>query len=63
MTREDVLKTVTHTGDCYRIKVSNLPEPFNFYVSRIGDLFLYQEGSDLPFKTVSFISIEWVERY
>lgn len=63
MTREETLKTVTHTGDCYRIKLWNEPEPFNFYVSKIGSYGLEQEASELPYRFVSYQSLEWVKRY
>jgi hypothetical protein len=63
MTREDVLKVVTHTGDCYRIKTKHEPSPFNFYVSQVGQGVLIQSGSGLDYRVVSYHSIEWVERY
>lgn len=63
VTREDVLKTVTHTGDCYRINCRHVDEPFNFYVTKIGEMVLEQEASDLEYHVVSYNSIEWVQRY
>lgn len=62
MTKELVVSVVT-TGDCYRIKTKHEAEPFNFYVSRIGESMLEQEASDLPYKVVTFESIESIERY
>ncbi len=67
MDRKDVLKVVTHTGDCYRIKTRHKPEPFNMYVTKINDdkgwPTLEQDSSQLPYKIVSFQSIESVEAY
>lgn len=63
MTKEDALKIVTHTGDCYRVKTQHEVEPFNFYVSKIGEYCLEQDASGLPYKVVSYHSIEQIERY
>jgi hypothetical protein len=63
MPREEVLQVVTHTGDCYRIKCRHVEEPFNFYVSKIGEMFLEQDATGLEYHVVSHNSIEWVERY
>jgi hypothetical protein len=63
MTREDVLKVVKHTGDCYRIKSKHREEPFNLYVSRIGSGVLEQSASDLPLEIITFEEIESVEAY
>lgn len=63
MTRDEVLKVVTHGGDCYRIKTRHEAEPFNFYVSRIGSYGMEQDAPEMPYKSVSYHSIESVERY
>jgi hypothetical protein len=63
MLKEEVLRVVTHTGDCYRIKCHGTAETLNFYVSRVGSYGLEQDASDLPYGFVSYHSIEWVERY
>lgn len=61
MTKQEVLRVVTHKGDCYRITVAG--ETFNMYVSRIGSFGLTQEASELEYKFVSYGSIEAVEAY
>lgn len=63
MARDEVLKVVTHTGDCYRIKCRRVDEPLNFYVSKIGEMFLEQDGAGLEYHVVSYRSIGWIERY
>lgn len=44
MTKEEVEKVVTHTGDVYHIKVKGEPEVRNFYVSRIGPWYIEQNA-------------------
>ena len=64
MTKEEVEQVVTHTGDCYRIKTRREPDAFNMYVSKIGEYGLEQDaGGDLPYRFVSYESIEWVRTY
>ncbi len=64
MTKEEVLKIVTHTGDCYRVKSKHHAEPFNIYVTQIGQGGLMQEAGDLlKFQYVNFYEIEWIEHY
>lgn len=64
MDKEKVLEVVTHTGDCYRLTTSTRTEPFNFYVSKIGESGLEQEdGGGLPYDYVSYNSILTVEAY
>lgn len=63
MTKEEVLKVVTHSGDCYRFKLLNDSEKFNFYVSEITDFGLWQDAKDLPLEFLPFDSIESAESY
>lgn len=65
MYRDDVLKVVTHTGDCYRVKTVHEKEPFNFYVSKVHRDGLEQDADapEIPWQFIHFHSIEWIEAY
>ena len=63
MARDDVLRVVTQTGECYRVKCWHVEEPFNLYVTKIGGMFLEQEAYGLEYNVVSYDSIERIEKY